>query len=228
MMKHLLLVSLLFIACQVTASQWTQRSSLEGTGRHRACGVGLGNRGYIGLGHYNGVGFEVYYNDWWTFDPATNSWTQKAIYPGNNGNGELGCHCWAYDNKVYVGLGEVEHEELYRFDPATNSWEQMTSAPLGINFQDTQEMVLADRAYFMNVFTAELYKYLFASDNWSLVSTIPIPLNFTYSACTYDDNFWVKADYTMYMYETATDLWYEVFLLDCSLAKLLKAQPTFF
>jgi len=209
-MKHLLLIFVIVFAFDSAASQWTQRASIEGSGRHRACGVGLGNRGYMGLGHFNGVGFEVYFNDWWAFDPATNSWSQKAIYPGNNGNGNLGCHCWTFENKIYVGLGEIDHRFLFRYDPITNTWEPLTPAPPGVNFQDTQEMILDNKAYFTDIWNSDFYVYDCITDTWTLIGPMPIAWNFTYSSFTYDGFIWIKADMDMYAYEPAQDIWYQV------------------
>ena len=210
MNRLLLLLLLSFASLESSATQWIQRADVPAEGRHRPCGIGFQNRGYMGLGHYNGTGVETYFNDWWSFDPGTNSWTQKANYPGNNGIGDLGTHCWTYSNYIYVGLGEVQHRQLFRFNPTSNTWEQMTSAPSGINFQDTQEMVVDDGAYFMNLYNGDLYYYDNASDNWSMVGTTGMPMGYTYSAFTYNDNIFIKADYEMYMFETATGIWYQV------------------
>lgn len=210
MNRLLLIFAILIGAFDASATQWIKRADLPNVGRHRAVAIGLGNRGYVGLGHYNGTGVETYFNDWWAFDPSTNSWSQKAIYPGNNGNGELGCHAWTYDNKVYVGLGEIQHRVLFRYDPATNSWEQMTSAPSGINFQDTQEMAMDDYAYFTDVWNNQLYRYDNAGDSWQLIGPIPFAMNYSFSGFTYANNCWIKKDSLMYMYDTSQNIWYQV------------------
>ena len=65
---------------------WEKRADFGSNARHRGTGLSIGNKGYFGLGHYNGAGPNIVMSDWWEYDPATNSWSQKADYIGNNGN----------------------------------------------------------------------------------------------------------------------------------------------
>lgn len=209
-MKHLLLIFSLCFAIDASAFQWIQRASLEGVGRHRTTGVGYENRAYVGMGHFNGTGTETYFSDWWCYEPSSNSWSQKADYPGNNGNGNCGCHSWVYNDFIYVGLGENIHRQFYKYDPATNTWTLMANAPSGINFQDTQDMVVGDKAYFTNIWNMDLYEYDCANDTWTLKGPLPISWNFSFAGFTYDNKCWVKADMDMYMYDPAQNLWYQV------------------
>ncbi len=63
------------------AQPWFQKASFGGVGRHRSVGIAIGNKGYIGTGHVNGTGVDISYKDWWQYDPASDSWTQKADFP---------------------------------------------------------------------------------------------------------------------------------------------------
>ncbi len=209
-MNRLLLILLLCLSVDASANQWVQRSSLQGLGRHRASGIGFNNQAFVGLGHYNGTGVETYFSDWWCYEPSSNSWTQKAAYPGNNGNGNLGCHSWIYNNYIFVGLGEILHRQFYRYDPAANSWEQMPNAPAGVNFQDQQEMQVGDKAYFTDIYNDVLYEYNCSTDSWTLKGPLPIPWNYSFAGFTYDDKCWVKADMSMYTYDPVQNLWYQV------------------
>jgi hypothetical protein len=207
-----LLVTFLFTITfsGVFATQWLQRTSIPAVGRHRATAVGLGSKGYVGMGHINGTGTETYFADWWEFDPATNSWSQKANYPGFNGVGDLGLHTWTYDSKAYVGLGENDHYALYRYDPSINSWQQMTSAPASNNFQDTQEMITDTKVFFTDLWGDELWEYDCPTDSWSLRGPLPFAWYFSYSGFTYNDECWVKADMLMWKYTPSTNTWQQV------------------
>jgi N-acetylneuraminic acid mutarotase len=209
-MMRLLLLLFLTFSFQSSAEQWVKRADLPGVGRHRACAAGIVNKGYMGTGHFNGTGVETYLADWWEFDPATNSWTQRADYPGNAGNGDCGNHAWVYNNAVYVGLGENQHRQLFKYNPLTNTWQAMTLAPSGINFQDTQEMVVDNMAYFSSVSNGTLYSYNCDTDSWANVGPLPISWNYTFSAFTYDNKCFVKANQTMYMYDPVINTWYQV------------------
>lgn len=108
---------------------WTQKASVPASGRHRGVAVSIGSRGYAGLGHINAVA-DILYDDWWEYDPGTNTWTQKANFlPGPR------MHACAFSigNYGYVGTGRdnayVEQNDLYRYDPAMNTWTTMAPMP---------------------------------------------------------------------------------------------------
>lgn len=108
---------------------WTQKASVPAIGRHRAVSISIGNRGYTGLGHINATG-DIAYDDWWEYDPGTNSWTQKANFPPGPRMHACG---FTIGNFGYVGTGRdnsfTERNDLYRYDPSTNTWTAMASMP---------------------------------------------------------------------------------------------------
>lgn len=80
-MRTIILVSLLLLQFPFQAQFWIQKASVGGVGRHRATGCATSHRGYIGLGHINGTGQDITFKDWWEYDPAADTWTQKADFP---------------------------------------------------------------------------------------------------------------------------------------------------
>lgn len=71
-----------------STDSWTQMADLPGSARRDAIGFSAGGKGYIGLGVDNEISFQgVKMKDLWEFDPFTNTWLQKADYPGGGGNG---------------------------------------------------------------------------------------------------------------------------------------------
>ncbi|HET6989765.1 MAG TPA: hypothetical protein VFJ43_00510, partial [Bacteroidia bacterium] len=73
-----------FLSCCVLAQTqlgWIEKANFPGPARHRASAAAVGNRGYMGLGHINAI-VDVLYDDWYEYDPGSDSWTQKANYPG--------------------------------------------------------------------------------------------------------------------------------------------------
>ena len=58
---------------------WTQKASFPGTSRSSAAAFSVENKGYFGTG-YNG---KDYFNDFWEYNPDTNTWNSKADYPGS-------------------------------------------------------------------------------------------------------------------------------------------------
>ena len=126
-MKALLLISFLVLGFSSSAYDWEQLSDFAGMARHRTPMLAIGNKIYTGLGHYNGGGQNILWEDWWEYDPATNSWSQKANYGGGINYHAAG---FTIGNYGYIGTGRVTASgnnlttSFYRYDPVTNTWEQ--------------------------------------------------------------------------------------------------------
>ena len=80
---------------------WTQKASFGGAGRWYGTGFSIGNRGYVGLGN-SVTGNPPYNQDFWEYNPTTDTWTQVANFGG-------GPRIWApgfsIGSKGYVGTG---------------------------------------------------------------------------------------------------------------------------
>ncbi|MCY7410919.1 MAG: hypothetical protein LH473_11650, partial [Chitinophagales bacterium] len=93
-----------------------------------ASGFSVNGKGYVGCGSSIDVnGVQTLHNDFWEYDPVTNSWNAKANYAG----GIIGeATSFSICDKGYIGLGyNVPHasfkKDFYQFDPATNTWNQI-------------------------------------------------------------------------------------------------------
>lgn len=126
--------------------EWVQKAGFPGIPRHRACAFAIGEKGYIGLGHINSGSLSIAYEDWWEYDPATNSWTQKANYPAGP---RFGNYCFGFDNCAYVGGGAIQSwgaaNEFFKFDPVSNSWAYMGISP--ISGEGEPSFVVGDSGY---------------------------------------------------------------------------------
>ena len=103
-MRLLLFLSLFLVSPNSWSSAWTQKANFGAIARHRTTCLTIGNKIYMGLGHYNGAGPNVLFDDWWEYDPATNAWTQKADYLGGVCYHAAG---FTIDNIAYVGTGRT-------------------------------------------------------------------------------------------------------------------------
>lgn len=207
-MKFLLLISCFLIWSNLLfASNWTQQSDFGGTGRHRAVTLSIGNKVYMGTGHSNGTGIETYYSDWWEYDPASSTWTQKANYTGNSGNGELGAHSMEVANVGYVGMGELDKLSLFKYDPLFNLWTEVTGPPGGINFQDTGSFTIDHKGYFMNLYSGQLFMYDADLDDWTPKGFVPYTPYYSYSGFTLNGKGYMKVYDQLWEYEPSTDTW---------------------
>jgi N-acetylneuraminic acid mutarotase len=100
-------------------SGWTQKADFGSHGRHRGVGIAIGNKGYMGMGHYNGAGPNIVLKDWWEYDPANGTWTQKTDYIGNGGNGTYAPLTFGMDNLGFIGGGQVAtSNDFFKYDPS--------------------------------------------------------------------------------------------------------------
>jgi len=66
---------------------WTKKADFGGGERDVAVGFSIGNKGYIATGdniNNNNT------NDFWEYDPITDSWTQKANFTGGARDASVG------------------------------------------------------------------------------------------------------------------------------------------
>jgi hypothetical protein len=99
--------------------KWTQKANVGGIVRSYAVGFAIGDKGYVGTGVYN----NVYFKDFWEFNPQTNVWSQKADFGGTARGYAIG---FSIKNKGYVGTGydNLYRKDFWQYDPSNNLWTQ--------------------------------------------------------------------------------------------------------
>ncbi|MEQ1745514.1 MAG: hypothetical protein ABMA02_08815 [Saprospiraceae bacterium] len=108
-------------------------NQFPGTGRHSATGMAIGNKGYLGTGVEDDFNPDPL-NDWWEYNPATDTWTQKADYGGGKIGGAMS---FSVNGKGYVVMGKSKEQnnsdghknETWEYNPATNMWIKKATAP---------------------------------------------------------------------------------------------------
>ncbi|MCH2023527.1 MAG: T9SS type A sorting domain-containing protein [Saprospiraceae bacterium] len=175
-MKSHLLLFLLFIALDLLAvDQWTQKANFGGIGRHRGAACASTNKGYMGFGHINSV-VNIAFDDVWEYDPATDTWTQKADFGGGRRYHNL---FFSVKEKVYAGLGRSESstfDDFWEYDPTTNAWTQLNDFPGGSRLGPLS-FIIEDVAYIgMGMGSGNengFYKYDPDNDAWTAISDFP-------------------------------------------------------
>ncbi|OIQ35859.1 MAG: hypothetical protein BM555_03905 [Crocinitomix sp. MedPE-SWsnd] len=133
-MKRLLIISIILFLAGLEShatSNWTQKANFGGIARHRTTSFSIGNKGYMGLGHYNsGPGGNIHLADFWEYDPGSNAWTQKADFGGGPRYHAVG---ESFGNKAYVGTGRspgsILMTDWWEFDPIANTWTAKSAFP---------------------------------------------------------------------------------------------------
>ncbi|MBK7851597.1 MAG: hypothetical protein IPJ66_10800 [Bacteroidetes bacterium] len=100
---------------------WSQKADFGGGARHAAVAFSIGNKGYVGTGvSLNGP---VYFNDFYEYDPNSNSWIQVSSFPASARHSAVG---FAIGDKGYVGTGYdgTWKIDFWQYSPANDSWIQ--------------------------------------------------------------------------------------------------------
>lgn len=199
MKNCIFLFLLLCISSASWSGIWTKKTNFGGTGRHRAVGGSVLGRGYLGMGHVNGAGADISYRDWWEFDPATNSWTQKADFPV----AVHGAVSFSLTDKIYVGGGSSLTNQFYAFDPELNSWNSIAPCPLAPG--DIQGFSAEGKGYV--IFTNLLAEYNPQSGTWATRANVPV--NVGNWSCTFSNGSsgFLKVGHALYEYKPIYDIW---------------------
>ena len=184
-MKILNTIYFLFLFITFAAADsttWVQKANMEATSRHRCNDFTIGNKGYFGLGHHNSVaGVNTVFADFWEYDPATDSWTQKADF----GQGET-YHCFDFviGKKAFVGCGRnsagTQFNDMWEFDPVINSWTKKANFP-GSARSGPKAFVIDSIAYAGSGLTNgsstdnAFYAYNPITDSWTQIASFPGP-----------------------------------------------------
>ena len=136
----LALISFSYLGFSKKDEVWVQKASFGASGRHGAVGFSIGNKGYIGLGQINSGPGIADFHDIWEFDPASNSWTQKADYPGVFTSY---AGAFAYETEAFI-----VNDQCFKFDPTGNNYIELALPPVYVGY--TPFAQIDSMAYFFS------------------------------------------------------------------------------
>ena len=158
---------------------WTQKTDFPGAKRRWLIGFVIGEKCYVGLGAYMiSAGNYTYYTDFYEFDPATNTWTAKASFPGTP---RASSFCFSIKDKGYVGGGSGASgvmSDLWEYNPTTNTWTQKNNIGCGSKYA-AATFVIGDYAYVgtgvnnSGTYLNDFWQYSPESDTWTQKSSFP-------------------------------------------------------
>lgn len=111
-------------------NSWTTKATYPGTGKIATVGFAIGAFGYIGTGSIiSTTGNES--KQFWQYNPATDSWIQKADFPGNKRDRAVGFSLLSkgYIGTGYQGINPSALGDFWEYNPATDSWIQKATVP---------------------------------------------------------------------------------------------------
>ncbi len=99
---------------------WTEKTPFPGEYRFNGIAIGIGNKGYFGMGQTEGI-LSTRFREIWEYDPITDNWSQLTDFPGGARVLPVG---FAINNKGYFGMGNTASQQIdfWEFDPVSNEW----------------------------------------------------------------------------------------------------------
>lgn len=176
-MKHTLTILGLMLALATNAQNWNQDPNLAGPARWGAVGFATATHGYICTG-VSDSGTNL--DDLWQWNPGTNTWTQKADFPGG---ARREAAAFSINGIGYVGFGRLGpsgpfFNDLWAYDPAVNTWTQKASFPAEER-ASPGVFVLNNKAYFLGgcpgpaPYPNDFWEYDPATNSWEQKASLP-------------------------------------------------------
>ena len=123
-----------FMSYNFNTNTWSSVAPFPNGHRENPVVFTANDKAYIGLGQIRDPNTSQTYflNDFWEYNPSTNTWTQLANFPGI---GRSSCVGFGINGVGYVGLGYsyengyVNRKDFWAYSINTNTWSQLPDFP---------------------------------------------------------------------------------------------------
>jgi hypothetical protein len=185
-----------FYEYDIPTNTWTQKANLP-VERSNVSTFAVGNKGYMIGGSYSQNGTTYYSSDTWEYDPANDSWQQKADFSWLAYKGATG---FSIGNKGYLVNGEmpatypiVYLNTLLEFDPVADTWSTKAPVP-GDPRIHTAVFVIGGYAYAgggvekngLPTYFNSFRRYNPVTNTWTDIETFPFLGDVEYEGIEYD------------------------------------------
>ncbi len=205
------------LVAQQLSADWDQKTSVPAPGRFWGLAFSIGDKGYAGTGRtgFNGQPQP----DFWEYDPATDTWAQKADYPDGATEGATS---FSVAGRGFAGFGTSFiqfRSTFYEYLPFTNTWEQRASVPGGVGFSYSHGFAIDSTIYIgPENGTNKFYAYNIATDTWGARADYPgldrrAQVSFAAGGKGYIGlGAWVfgSVQGNFYCYDPSTDAWTQI------------------
>jgi len=168
------------------ADAWTQLADLPFGARSNIRAMVIDGKAYTGLGYDgNGTDPASLHNDFWEYEPQTDTWEQKADFPAA---ARYQPTMFAYGGKGYVfggsnklsgGSGGTDFNDVWEYNPTANTWTQKADFPgegrMTAFAAPDADGVYVGLGYMSNLsnFFSDVWKYNPVADTWESLPALP-------------------------------------------------------
>lgn len=222
-----ILILTLFFAPLLFQAQYNSWNKLNDVGmgkRERATGFSVMGKGYLFGGQDTA---EVIRKDLWSYDPTSDTWSQKADLPGSARRDAVS---FVIGNYAYVGTGMDSVsapvgnilKDFWRYNPLTNAWTAIADFPgmggggvyFSTGFSVEGKGYICGGKIAAATYSNQLWEYKPSNDQW--IQRAPFPGSIRYQMCSFvvgakafvgmgtDQNIFKK---DMYCYNPGSNQW---------------------
>lgn len=158
--------------------KWSKKANFPGIPRAGAVAMAVNGKAYVGTGQgdilLNGQAISVLFNDWWEFDPSSNQWKKKTLFPGAKRTGAVAA---AGNTTGYIGTGSngnnTYYNDWWEYNPTTDSWAQRAnmaggtrSKAVSISVNNNVYVGTGENHNNPSVWFTDLWQYDAAGNTW--------------------------------------------------------------
>lgn len=193
---------------------WSQKALFPGQGKLKAVGFSIGDKGYVGTGNSSRtIGTET--NEFWEYNPSTNSWLQKSDFGGDVRSRAVG---FSIGSKGFIGTGyhfdgtsTVRYNDFWEYDPITNRWVEKAEYP-GEGGVDCAGFSLGSNNGYIGMgylVETDFWKYDLSTDSWSQILYFEGNGRIALTSCSINNKGYVGMGYYVPQTGTVTlnDFW---------------------
>lgn len=154
---------------------WTRKADYPGNGLTSAVGFSVGTKGYVGTGYIQTSENISNSNEFWEYDPETDTWTEKESLPSTGRGHAVG---FSIGSKGYIGagnhsdgIGGFRLSDFWEWDQSTNLWTRKSDYPGSV--LPSVGFSIGTKGYFGNSGFGEFWEWDQSANLWKSIAAFP-------------------------------------------------------
>jgi len=156
------------------ADSWVQKHNFITSGWSPTMSLTIDSIAYVGLSI--DTNNNTLQNDFWAYNPISDSWTQMAAFPGVARQSAVS---FSIGNKGYFGTGN-QTNDFWEYDPSTNVWTRKANfggisraGAVGFSIGNKGYIGTGDDDTVVCCYTTDFWEYDPSTDSWTQIANAP-------------------------------------------------------